>query len=362
MKFRFFMLSIWTIIMATTLFAQTQPEVFDVNVYEGIYPDLLNAYGRNTSGAQNHWVNQGLPVEGRRASFIFDPVYYIAHNPGVPTGYLAALQDFMNNGLPAGKRGSLEFDAKYYLAHYSDLAAAFGTNYLAAADHFLNQGLPCEGRQGSSDFAVQDYINMYPDVAAGYPKVISCDAGVTDYKNAMTHWLRRGKVQGRHGFGFLNASTECTNGQNIVEFLTVLASPAPPATPTKGIATVSQASAFSSDASVFYMNPPAGFGAQLTSVASNPARGQYSVSAGVYTFNTADIEQPIKITYNMSPVPSGYSRIFFSHVGGTGTGTLSDPFDASLMDDNLRRISEQAGQIPPLVCVTERASSCTFHP
>jgi hypothetical protein len=322
------------------LFAQTQPEVFDVNVYEGIYPDIFNAYGSNTGGAQYHWLNFGLP-EGRRASFIFDPVYYIAHNPGVPTGYAAALQDFMNNGLPAGKRGSLEFDVKYYLARYSDLAAAFGTNYVAAADHFLNQGLPCEGRQGSADFAVQDYINMYPDVAAGYPKALSCVIGGTDFKKAAMHWLRRGKAFGRHGFGFLNASTECTSGQNTVEFLTVLPSPPPPGAATQGTATVSQASAFTSNVSVFYMNPPSGFAAQLTSVVSNPARGQYSVSGGTYTFNAADIEQPVKITYNLRAVPAAYSSIFFSHVGGTGSGTLGSPFDASLLDDYLRRISEQ---------------------
>jgi len=367
MRLRSLLLAFVSLLPAASI-AQTQPEVFDVNVYEGIYPDLFNAFGSNTTAAQNHWLNQGLPVEGRRASFIFDPVYYIAHNPGVPTGYTAALQDFLNNGLPAGKRGSLEFDVKYYLARYSDLAALYGTNYLAAADHFINQGLPCDGRQGSADFAVQDYINMYPDVAAGYPKVLSCVNGPTDFKNAALQWLRRGKAFGRHGFGFLNASLECMEGHNIVEFLNVLPSPAPPATPTTGTATVSQASAFTSNASVVYMNPPPGFGPQLTAVASSPARGQYSVAGGVYTFNVADIDQPIQITYNMNPVPAGYSRIFFSHVGGTGLGTLNNPFDASLMDDNLRRISEQndtsplfTGQIPVDSNPGETSSGGVYH-
>src|SRR5262245_39516892 len=129
MKVSRLLLAFVSMLISAGLFAQTQPEVFDVNVYEGIYPDIFNAYVSNTSGAQYHWVNIGLPAEGRRASFIFDPVYYITHNPGVPTGYSAALQDFIYNGLPAGKRGSLEFDVKYYLARYSDLAAAFGTNY-----------------------------------------------------------------------------------------------------------------------------------------------------------------------------------------------------------------------------------------
>lgn len=320
MKFGTLLLLLISILTPSVLLAQTQPEVFDVNVYEGIYADLLNAYGSNTSGAQYHWLNQGLPVEGRRASFIFDPVYYIAHNPGVPTGFVAALQDFMNNGLPAGKRGSLEFDVKFYLARYSDLAAAFGTNYLAAADHFLNQGLPCEGRQGSADFNVQDYIGMYPDVSAGIPKVLSCTSGPTDFKGATVHWLKRGKAWGRHGFGFFPINTECSNGQT-VEFDSVPASGA-------FTVTVAQSSQFTSDASVFYMNPPQGFGAQLTPVASNPAQGQYSVSAGSYTFNSADKEQPVKITYNLNPVPANYQRIFFADPA-TFTGTFGDGSSAT---------------------------------
>jgi hypothetical protein len=304
MRLRTLLFVFVSIVIPATLLAQTQQEVFDVNVYEGIYPDLLNAFGINTSSAQSHWVNWGLPMEGRRASFIFDPVYYIAHNPGVPTSYLAALQDFMNNGLPAGKRGSLEFDVKSYLARYSDLAAHYGTDYVGAADHFLNWGLPCEGRQGSADFAVQDYISMYPDVSAGYPRTLSCASGSTDYRSAMMHWLRRGKAFGRHGFGSFPVNPECSNGQT-VEFGTV------PASGAFNI-TVGQASSFTSDASVFYMNPPQGFGAQLTRVASSPAQGQYSVSAGVYTFNSADKEQPVKITYNLNPVPANYQRIFFA--------------------------------------------------
>jgi len=304
MKLRALLLLLLSSFAPAGLWAQTQPEVFDVSVYESTYPDLLNAYGNNTSGATYHWSVQGLPVEGRRGSFIFDPVYYIAHNPGVPTGFVAALQDFMTSGLAAGKRGSLEFDVKFYLARYSDLAAAFGTNYVAAADHFMNQGLPCEGRQGSADFNVQDYINMYPEVSAGYPNTLSCGTGPTDYKNAGMHWLRRGKTLGRHGFGFFPVNTECSNGQT-VEFGTVPASGA-------FTLTVTQPLAFTSDASVFYMNPPPGFGAQLTLVVSSPARGQYSVSAGMYTFNSADAEQPVKITYNLNPVPANYQRIFFA--------------------------------------------------
>ncbi len=294
--------------------AQTQVEVFNVQVYEGIYPDLLNAYGVNTAGATNHWLTQGLPVEGKRASFVFDPAYYLAHNADVATAYGAtnysgALQHFMQYGLSEGRRASLEFDVKWYLAHYPDLAARFGTNYQMATDDFINTGLPSLGRQGSADFSVQNYIAMYPDVSFGY------GYRSTLYSDAIMHWLRRGKTLGRHGFGFFPTNPECGTGST-TEFGTV------PATGPLSI-TVSRAGSFTSDGGVVYMNPPAGSAAPLVLVGANPAKGQYSVAAGVYSFNSADKEQPLQITYNLAPISSDYQRIFFADPAQY-TGTFGD--------------------------------------
>lgn len=329
--------------LGTTLPAQTQPEIFNVYVYEGIYPDLMNAYGSgNLTGATNHWINQGLPVEGRRASLIFDPVYYLNHNSDLKTafgatGYYAAAQHFFNQGLPVeGRRGSLEFDVKYYIANNPGVP----TGYLAAADDFINYGLPSYGRRGSADFNVQDYINNYPDVAAGY--------GPTDYQDAILHWLRRGKGQGRHGFGALPPPTECVK-DTTTEFVTV---PLPPPSPTPTPATVTMQIAhptqWAQDVSLVYVNPP-GAQAQLTNIGTGtPGQGQYTVSAGTYTFSSADREQPIQITYHLTPVPAGYQRIFFTHGAvSNADGTIDKPLDASVMDDTLRHISEQtSGKIP----------------
>jgi len=300
--------------------AQLAPEVFKVEVYEGIYPDVQNTFGANTANATNEWQNQGLPSLGQRASFIFDPVYYLAHNPDVAkaygaNNYLAAAQDFMSpgSGLSVGRRGSLEFDVQWYLNHYPDLKAAYGTNYLAAADHFLGTGLPAEGRQGSPDFSVKSYTNMYPDVSAAY------SSRSTFYTDATLHWLRRGKAQGRHGFGFFPVNSECATGQTM-EFGTV------PALGTPPTITVSRPSAFISDAGVVYVNPadPTRASLQPTTV-SPPAKGTYLVSAGVYTFSSADAEQPLQITYNLNPVPPGYTRIFFAdpavYKGAFGNGS-----------------------------------------
>lgn len=167
MKLPAVLITILVFFTAPFLAAQTQPEVFNVTVYEGIYPDIFNAYGTgNTAGATNHWVNVGLPA-GRRASIIFDPVYYVTTN-GLNLSYPNALQHFLNTGLPQGLRGSLEFDVQYYMSHnQQELANAGITTTTGAADYFLNTGLPVEGEQGSADFSVQNYRALYPDVRCG---------------------------------------------------------------------------------------------------------------------------------------------------------------------------------------------------
>lgn len=70
-----------------------------------------------------------------------------------------------------------------------------------------------------------------------------------------------------------------------------------PASPYK--VTVSQAAAFSCDQSVTYAN-----GTALTAVAANPAQGQYSVAAGVYTFNAADLGQNLTFAYAVLGIPA----------------------------------------------------------
>lgn len=74
-----------------------------------------------------------------------------------------------------------------------------------------------------------------------------------------------------------------------------------PATPGPYTVTVTHAAAFSSDVKV--MNGLT----QMTKVASAPAAGEYSVSAGVYTFNSADQGDPITITYRYLVDPADYT-------------------------------------------------------
>lgn len=81
-----------------------------VQFYLTRYGDLAAAFGSNFPAAVDHWIAQGLPVEGRRAA--------------------------------------LAFDVQFYLATYADLRAAFGTNFTAAIDHWIVNGIT-EGRKGA---------------------------------------------------------------------------------------------------------------------------------------------------------------------------------------------------------------------
>ena len=71
-------------------------------------------------------------------------------------------------------------------------------------------------------------------------------------------------------------------------------------TVASGAVTVANSAAFVEDYGVFY----AANGSQLVPVASAPAQGQYSVSSGVYTFNTADNSAAVLIYYSYT-VSSG---------------------------------------------------------
>ena len=169
-------------------------EVFDVQFYLNHNADLKTAFGTDYSAALDHWVNMGLPQEGRRGSTEFDVQFYLNHNADLKTAfgtdYSAALDHWVNMGLPQeGRRGSTEFDVQFYLNHYPDLKAAFGTNYSAALDHWLAY-LPQEGRRGSAEFDVQFYLNNNADLKAAFG---------TDYTAALNHWLTYFRQEGRRG-------------------------------------------------------------------------------------------------------------------------------------------------------------------
>ena len=169
---------------------------FDVQFYLNHYADLRAAFGTDYRAATDHWINQGLPAEGRRGSREFDVQFYLNHyadlRAAFGTDYAAATDHWINHGLPMeARRGSREFDVRFYLSEYADLVAAFGTDYAAATDHWIDHGLPAEGRRGSREFDVQFYLNHYADLRAAFG---------TDYAAATDHWINHGlPAEGRRG-------------------------------------------------------------------------------------------------------------------------------------------------------------------
>jgi hypothetical protein len=77
-------------------------------------------------------------------------------------------------------------------------------------------------------------------------------------------------------------------------------------------ATVANAASFDQNLGVAY----ASSGLQLTQVASSPAQGQYSVAAGVYTFNSADSGKAVLITYSYTQALVGSKAVINNKLMG----------------------------------------------
>jgi hypothetical protein len=168
----------------------TDPRVFDVDTYLALNPDVAAAFGSDKEAATVHWLSQGLPHEGRRASRVFDVSFYLAFHGDVRAafgtdalGRRKAIAHWWEWGRGEGRRGSREFDVRFYEAIYPDIAAAVGTDHASAIDHFQYEGLPLEGRRGSREVDVRAYQALNADIAA---------ATGSNYQAALDHWIAQG--------------------------------------------------------------------------------------------------------------------------------------------------------------------------
>jgi hypothetical protein len=104
------------------------------------------------------------------------------------------------------------------------------------------------------------------------------------------------KVTGKAKFARLQA-TQINNlflGQTLTASSMLEMTTGESGTVASGAVTVANSATFVEDFGVFY----AATGVQLTPVGSSPAQGQYSVSAGVYNFNSADNGASVLIYYS----------------------------------------------------------------
>ena len=110
------------------------------------------------------------------------------------------------------------------------------------------------------------------------------------------------KIAGKAKFARLQA-TQINNlflGQTLTANSMVEMTTGETDTVASAAVTVANSAAFVEDYGVFY----ASTGAQLTPVTASPAQGQYSVSSGVYSFNSADNGAAVLIYYSYT-VASG---------------------------------------------------------
>lgn len=162
---------------------------FDTLAYIASYPDLIAAFGTNTTNGLNHFVQSGWQ-EGRLPTF--RALDYIASHPDLMTAFgvnvAAGEQHFITNGSSEGRK--VTFSAIDYLASYRDLAMVFGSDTDAAAAHYIQNGRP-EDRNVLRHVGIDDgleYIASNPDLAAAFGA--NSQAGVV-------HYLRHGEYEGR---------------------------------------------------------------------------------------------------------------------------------------------------------------------
>lgn len=88
--------------------------------------------------------------EGRSASTVFDPAYYLNNNGDLKAAfgsknYTAVYNHFLQYGCNEGRKSSEYYEGSYYKAQYRDLKSM---NYYNLAAHYLNYGIT-EGRKAN---------------------------------------------------------------------------------------------------------------------------------------------------------------------------------------------------------------------
>lgn len=145
-------------------------DIFNAGLYNMLYTDLQKAFGGNTEELKQHYKTYGIK-EGRIASYIFDPVFYLNKYNDLKNAfgsdYEAAYNHFLTYGIKEGRQANKIFDVAYYLENNVDLKQAFGTDYSAGINHFLKYGIN-EWRVTSKEFNINTYKEKYEDLRNAY--------------------------------------------------------------------------------------------------------------------------------------------------------------------------------------------------
>jgi len=161
-------------------------------------PDLINAFGIDTSSAISHYTNYGQS-EGRSID-TFNATNYLTNYADLAAAFgsntVAATRHYITNGYAEGRTDSssgssgssnlTEFQALNYIASNNDLISAFGTNTEAAKSHYTNHG-KSEGRT-LDDFDEWGYLASNNDLMNAFG---------SDSTKAIKHFISYGNSEGR---------------------------------------------------------------------------------------------------------------------------------------------------------------------
>ena len=149
--------------------------------YIASYPDLMDAFGANSSAGFNHFIGSGY-AEGRTS--IFDGLEYIASYGDLMNAFGASTDAGASHYIQTGRfeGRTVSFDALGYIASYADLINAFGANSDLGATHYIESGR-FEDRYITFDGL--EYIASYGDLINAFHTPIASrvdpDVGANHY-------------------------------------------------------------------------------------------------------------------------------------------------------------------------------------
>ena len=167
-------------------------------------PDLIGAFGINTTAAISHYQSHGASESRRLTSF--SSANYLAKYSDLAAAFggneTLALKHYIQSGYAEGRTDSVtgsgsgsgsggvstltDFQALNYIASNADLIGAFGINIDAAKSHYTNNGIS-EGRSLTS-FSASDYLSKYSDLSAAFGN---------NETLALKHFIQSGYAEGR---------------------------------------------------------------------------------------------------------------------------------------------------------------------
>ena len=167
--------------------------VYDYAFYVEKYPDVKNAFGKESEAVLCHFVLSGMK-EGRQGNADFNVYTYKNRYADLRSIYGNDLPQYYMHYINAGKNEmrnatgssllqnpftiyegvdySAVYDYNYYIHKYSDIRKVFGEDDGAVLRHFALSGMK-EGRQGNADFNVYTYKNRYADLRRAFKNDLS---------------------------------------------------------------------------------------------------------------------------------------------------------------------------------------------